>query len=1067
MAVQRAPESGNPRGWRRKWQRVAPEQRRAAARSLDDLFVRPGPITLLLVAALVLSLGAHAVSVPFLIAARKRQGGGVDAAGRGYLQRVLQKQQAKKESLKAKNRLTMPPPPPDPETVVERAMSESLTNDVAKITGKLLPMELQKDLAAYVKTSLQDELALASKDIAEGKLSQDEIQQLHRKFQQKAHAKTIEWRQAYLEEHQLERAAVSTKEWYENEVSQTLFGNMQYTLFRAYHKMWGHQFGRSNPTLHWGRWGFLGWSGYDRKIRSLRALIQPRKNETVPGLEHARRLRSGLKAIHDRQIFDGRFTQWYSWTSAYHHYIDGFHPHRAKELRRELGAKFRAAWEKAFAAADGYYGEAEGGAEGDELKEPHDKCLAAAKELLAAGETLLVPDARDYVIANQAIRSRVLRGPAREKMYQYWVDELVEGLSPMIRDFARSQFKKGIIRHKDGVAQAMKEFPKTIVPLVRRDTRRIVPKKVFDRIIFHMAYAFAYRSKVTGDECPPSAEDIKADEAALAKVLARWPAERRAYVEARARVLERQFADAIERIKEAILTRVLTGNLLYSSMGHFVEGVDYTDKVEEKLNARAMAMKGRGQDLAKLTEAGVPDTSAPLVALMFGASKGHGANLQPVPTTMQPAMITGPGGPEAAVLTAPPVLPPPAAKWGFEEQAEVKAPFVTPAFDAIPFLKQFPALDGDLRDWGKIRPLALDGPQGNRILVYAAWNYQGFFFGYEVKQDAEQFYYASMWQQAHNHNTGGIWYRKVKGVDWAYQGDFFRLVFDTLDARNGNRGEPHTREFAVFPLGVESDPTRPGIERTIKSQRDAQRKQYREVKSSCTIFPQQPPPEVGPDGSGPYRVSRRTATGYTTEVFIPRSLFKVPVFAPGWYVGFDCAVGLGAQGRHGRFIGQSWASQDLRRNGSGGANSPNRWGDLLLLGTDPRLLIQEANVTGHLVYQLFPGRSYLLTVVDPDRNVSLARKDTVLVSAEVTGSGDDVEVFILEETEKNSGVFRGFINTQPGVGRQVQAVLEIMPAQQVRFGYVDFANAKGKRNVITTMTLPVVAPVTRVVAGSR
>ena len=266
---------------------------------------------------------------------------------------------------------------------------------------------------------------------------------------------------------------------------------------------------------------------------------------------------------------------------------------------------------------------------------------------------------------------------------------------------------------------------------------------------------------------------------------------------------------------------------------------------------------------------------------------------------------------------------------------------------------------------------------------------------------------------------------------------------------------------------MESDPTRPGTERVIKSQRDAQRKQYRGVKSSCRVFPQQPPPEVGPDGSGPYRVSRRTATGYTTEVFIPRSLFEVPVFAPGWYVGFDCAVGLGVQGHYGRFRGQSWAGQDLRRNGSRGANGPNRWGDLLLLGTDPRLLVQEANVTGHLVYQLFPGRSYLLTVVDPDRNVSLARKDTVLVSAEITGSGDDVEVFVLEETEKNSGVFRGYVNTQPGVGRQVQGVLEIMPAQQVRFGYVDFANAKGKRNVITTMTLPVVAPVTRVVAARR
>ena len=68
----------------------------------------------------------------------------------------------------------------------------------------------------------------------------------------------------------------------------------------------------------------------------------------------------------------------------------------------------------------------------------------------------------------------------------------------------------------------------------------------------------------------------------------------------------------------------------------------------------------------------------------------------------------------------------------------------------------------------------------------------------------------------------------------------------------------------------------------------------------------------------------------------------------------------------------------------------------------------------------------------------------------------DVEVFIIKETGKNTGIFRAFINTQPGFGREVQGVLEVMPGQEVRFGYVDFANAKGERNKVNELKVPVV-----------
>ena len=139
-----------------------------------------------------------------------------------------------------------------------------------------------------------------------------------------------------------------------------------------------------------------------------------------------------------------------------------------------------------------------------------------------------------------------------------------------------------------------------------------------------------------------------------------------------------------------------------------------------------------------------------------------------------------------------------------------------------------------------------------------------------------------------------------------------------------------------------------------------------------------------------------------------------------------------------------------------------------MLGTDATLAIQDADEKGSLTQAIVPGHSYLLTVIDPDRNVNLATEDTVLVSSEVIAAGDqeagakskgrgDVEVFILKETGRNTGIFRGFINTQPGFGREVQGTLEVRPGQQVRFGYVDFADSKGRRNGITELKLPVAA----------
>jgi len=130
--------------------------------------------------------------------------------------------------------------------------------------------------------------------------------------------------------------------------------------------------------------------------------------------------------------------------------------------------------------------------------------------------------------------------------------------------------------------------------------------------------------------------------------------------------------------------------------------------------------------------------------------------------------------------------------------------------------------------------------------------------------------------------------------------------------------------------------------------------------------------------------------------------------------------------------------------------------------------VQDAAGRAPLSTGVVPGHSYLVTVIDPDRNVHLTAEDSVVVSAEALGGtglepvpANDVEVYILKETGRNTSVFRGYVNTQPGSGRKVQGVLELMPGQQVQFGYVDLANAEGRRSVVYQLRLPVLAGLSR------
>jgi len=1081
--------------WRQRWKRTPPQNRVTAAGTLGDLF-EPRRGRSLLVAALAASLIIHALTVAFVPI-----GGGsgreqVAESENTYLRKVMQKQRARHAAVDVSKGITAPPPPPDPEQFVSDALTEELAQDLSQVTGGLLDIKLEKSLTDHVQASLETELKEASRQIATGKLSKDQIKQLHRRFKQKAMDAARDWREVHREEYQVEIAAKTVTEWYEQRIASQIRNMVRTYLFTGRIRLWDQYFGSAYNAP-----GFIGddrRQGYVTRRDSLLALADGRFHVThfgaadrPAGLSRCKPMRNNMlqavgwpdKPSGDQAEILRRLVEAYrpGWKADFDRYVRAYYPHEAKKLAATK-QRLDGLWKRLAAQAKRYADRAKASAPAGQLKGELDALRKAMGELNTVWASILVPAAKqgDYRLANQTLRSRVLRGAFRDVAYRQTIDLLVERLRPPVEQLAESQFREGMVLSEKGVHEAMKEFRVKAIVLLRRDMENTISRPLFYRKLFHSWYN-PYRNPVTNDSGPPSAAQIEADEAAFAKASSRLPT---GYVRGRSEAIQQEVNATIVAAVDGMLDQILTkeGRLKRAVYAQ-ADTVDYADPFKQKLEARDMAWKGRRQDLMDLTAEGVPETSTPLVALASGAGQGQIA-LKPVVAIMRPGFFSD--GPRAATALrwSRPTAPPPPAPWGFVTQAEVPRPFHTSNFEGIPFLVNFPDLDGDLGDWGKVRPLLLrhdnirdpalkTGP----TLVYAAWNYQGFFFGYHVDQKRTKFSLPSQYRIG----ADGVTLIKDSRISahnqFVERGDFFVVMFDTLDARLPFRGDPHAQEFYLLPRGTATDPDLPGAERVFASRRHGQTDgNFGWSRRIChgRLFP--PQPRSSPDGTGPHRVTRMDDDGYTVEVFLPRSIFKVPVFAPGWFVGFDCYVGMGKQptGSGARYAGKGWANHTSWPASVG--NNPARWGDLLMLGTDARFTVQDAAAGWARATALIPGHSYLLTVVDPDRNVHLAGTDTVLVSAEVIGGApgpkgapvaSDVELYVLRETGKNTSTFRGYINTQPGAGADVRGVLEVLPGREVRLRYVDIADARGRRNVICEQRLPAVSATLEVSRAGR
>ena len=109
-----------------------------------------------------------------------------------YQKKISAAKTAKVISREIQKRITMPPPPPDPEELINDTLSKELSSDLSKIVGDLLDVNVKDKLTRQVAASLKDELAIAAKDIAAGKYTEEEIKNLHQKLKYKAHPGVVQ-----------------------------------------------------------------------------------------------------------------------------------------------------------------------------------------------------------------------------------------------------------------------------------------------------------------------------------------------------------------------------------------------------------------------------------------------------------------------------------------------------------------------------------------------------------------------------------------------------------------------------------------------------------------------------------------------------------------------------------------------------------------------------------------------------------------------------------------------------------------------------------------------------------
>ena len=343
--------------------------------------------------------------------------------------------------------------------------------------------------------------------------------------------------------------------------------------------------------------------------------------------------------------------------------------------------------------------------------------------------------------------------------------------------------------------------------------------------------------------------------------------------------------------------------------------------------------------------------------------------------------------------------------------------FATISFAAARFAQTPPTIDGDLAEWKDVPTIELRPNRGaaeGLIAVEAQtarvqWDASGLWLACEVV-DADRAITATV--------PYDFW-----------NGDGVEIWFDTLNAKPEGRNLD-TQQFWVWAADQKDAPGVVGGE-AVKAKADGN---WKATSYAATDI---------------LRASRPTERGWTLELRLPARLIQGFEPRPGRIIGFNLSMCTGTS------LLYYWAgTSDVRTS-----EHPSTWGDLLLAGSDGRIMAPTKRArdlapgeSAEARRSVAPGEPLRLRVEDADMDLASDRVDQVSVTARARGG--DWEVAVLGETGPATGVFEGALATALNLGEDLPGTLSLDEGDVVEAVYCDQARADGSRSVDVTLTLP-------------
>ncbi len=360
--------------------------------------------------------------------------------------------------------------------------------------------------------------------------------------------------------------------------------------------------------------------------------------------------------------------------------------------------------------------------------------------------------------------------------------------------------------------------------------------------------------------------------------------------------------------------------------------------------------------------------------------------------------------------------------------------FADTDFCAVPFCTTVPKLDGDPSDWNLEHTRLSPGKD-----VFMQWRPDGLYVLALVQDKSGQFEKADK--------------KTMEDNFWNF--DCMEIWFDMKNSKAAKTAQHACQQFWVAPQ-------LPGIRdrnelwevvwggHGYKAQRNGQGKQYVGSK-------------VHPGN-----------TGYNIEYFIPRAhLTNLKFFRAGQVIGFLYAINHSSN--------YSIMTSSLRNYNPNFhySSQPSSWGNLQLLGTDAALNTLTAEGTAAEYPTVEVSKSLGLMVNDPDSNTDIGAINAVTVrvrnrygfdgneknaEGELLGDWEDVR---LQETGKNTGVFKGWVRTTLLPSTTGDEKLGVQPGDILDVDYNDYVRMAGEYDQKMHVEVQVVSPVYNVEGANK